>query len=96
MTEISENEFTRICQGIFDDRESICRNNPIGAPEEVLLWMVLGCLVSYLSLTEIETPCFNGKPDANTYQKAIVFVLQNRMESKFDPEIYLNKLTGKL
>jgi len=90
---ISENEFARICEEIYEDRESICTHNPIGTSEEILLWMLLGCLVCYLSLPEIETPCFNGKPGAETYRVAILFVLKNRRATDFEAEIYLKKLT---
>lgn len=93
MPKITENEFARICEGIFADRESICRHNPLGTPEEILLWMLLNCLVVYLSLPEIETPCFKGKPDAETYRNAILFILKNRTEGAFEAEIYLEKLT---
>ena len=93
MTKISEAEFARICQGISQDRESIVKHNPIGPPDEILLWMLLSCLISYLNLTDIETPCFNGKPDASTYRDAILFVLKARMMTEFDPELYLNVLT---
>lgn len=93
MSQISENEFARICRGIYEDRESICKHNPIGTPEEILLWMLLGCLIGYLNLSEIETPCFNGKPNADTYRNAILFVLKNRRVKNFDTEIYLEELT---
>jgi hypothetical protein len=93
MLEISEKEFARICEGIYQDRESIRKHNPNGTPEETLLWMLLGCLIGYLSLSEIETPCFSGKPDAETYRNAILFVLKNRKAENFDAEIYLKKLT---
>lgn len=92
MTKITEPEFARICEGINEDRELICRHNPIGTPEEILLWMLLCCLVSYLSLSDIETPCFNGKPNAETYKEAILFVLNNRKMPEFDAEKYLNAL----
>lgn len=95
MNKISEQEFARICRGIKQDRETICRHNPIGTSEEILLWMLLGCLVSYLSLSEIETPCFSGKPDAKTYRNAILFVVQDRKTASFDAEKYLNQLTKK-
>ena len=92
MTKISEQELARICAGIREDRESICRHNPIGAREETLLWMLLSCLISYLSLSEIETPCFNGMPTAETYRTAILFVLKDRKIEDFDAETYLDKL----
>ncbi len=93
MTKISENEFAKICRGIYEDREIIYKHNPIGTQEETLLWMLMSCLHSYLSLTELETPCFNGKPDADTYRDAVLFILKDKKKEVFDAEIYLNKLT---
>lgn len=93
MTKISEQEFARICDGIYEDRDVICKNNPIGTDKEILLWMLLSCLISYLSLTEIETPCFNGAPTAETYREAILYILRERRIENFDAEIYLDKLT---
>lgn len=95
MSKITEKEFARICDGIYKDRESICKHNPIGTREETLLWMLLNCLVSYLSVSEIETPCFTGKPTAETYKQAILFVLKDRTASEFDAEIYMKRLTGE-
>lgn len=95
MTTISEAEFARICNGIHEDRESIIKHNPIGPRDEILLWMLLSCLISYLNLTEIETPCFTGKPDANTYRNAIIFVLNERLADQFDVNSYLDNLTSE-
>jgi hypothetical protein len=93
MTHISEAEFARIVNGIREDRESIIKHNPLGTDEEILLWMLLAVLSSYLNLSEQETPCFTGKPDANTYREAIRFVMRERMSGElFDPETYLAKL----
>jgi hypothetical protein len=91
VNKISEEKFAEICEDIFEDRELICKHNPIGNAEETLLWMLLGCLVSYLSLSELETPCFNGKPTAETYRQAILFVLNDRKSADFDAEKYLEK-----
>lgn len=92
MVRISEAEFRRICDGIYEDRESIITHNPLGTRQEILLWMLMSCLVSYLSLTEIETPCFTGKPDAETYRQAILFILRDRKTDDFDAEKYLEDL----
>jgi len=92
MTTITEAEFARIVDGIREDRDSIIRHNPLGTDEEVLLWMLLSCLISYLNLSEIETPCFNGKPDAKTYRDATLFVLADRRSDSFDPNKYLIRL----
>ena len=92
MNRISEAEFARICAGIYDDRHIIRKHNPVGTEEETLFWMLLSCLISYLSLSEIETPCFTGMPNAETYRQAILFILKDRKNEDFNAEIYLNKL----
>lgn len=93
MTKITEKEFTKICKGIYNDREIIRKHNPIGETmEETLLWMLMSCLHSYLSLTEIETHCFNGTPTTETYRDAILFILKERKAEDFDDEKYLDEL----
>lgn len=95
MTQISEVEFARICNGISQDRESICKHNPLGGEDEILLWMLMSCLISYLNLSAVETPCFPGVPTAETYRKAILFVLEDRKIDEFDVEKYLDNLILK-
>lgn len=93
MASISEAEFRRIVDGIDQDRTVILTHNPIGSPSETLLWMLMSCLVSYLSLEGGETPCFTGRPDARTYREAIIFILRGRKADGFDESVYLDKLT---
>jgi hypothetical protein len=90
---INEIEFARIVNDISDDRDIIIRHNPIGTPAETLLWMLMSCLVSYLSLEDGETPCFTGRPDAETYREAIRFIVRNHSDPQFDPDPSLDKLT---
>ena len=92
MSCISETKFAEICEGIRFDRALIIKHNPIGSDDEVLLWMLLSCLISFLSLSEQETPCFTGVPDSNTYRDAILFVLQDRSEQPFDANRYLDRM----
>ena len=92
MTTITKSEFSRICRQIEDDREIIIRSNPIGTREEILLWMLLGVLGSYLNLSESDTPCFNGRPNADTYRDAIRFILNDRMADDFEPDEFLMRL----
>lgn len=93
MQVITEAEFQRIVDGITSDADVIVRHNPIGGRDEILCWMLMSCLVSYLSLTELETPCFSGRPDAETYREAVRFILKTRMPPDFDVEPYLDKLS---
>lgn len=92
MTSISEKRFAAICDGIRHDRDIIIKHNPLGTEQEILLWMLLSVLISYLSLSEMETPCFTGTPDAETYRKAILQVLRDRRETDFDVEKYLKEI----
>lgn len=94
MTTITEAEFARICNGIYEDRASIIKHNPLGTDDEILLWMLLSCLVVYLNLTDTETPCFTGTPDVETYNNAIYFVLKDRRVEDFDVAVHLTKLTN--
>jgi hypothetical protein len=91
VSQISEQEFERICSGILEDRGTIIRHNPLGTREEILLWMLMSCLTVYLSLGEMETPCFTGRPDAAVYRDAIDFILRGRMAETFDAGIYLDR-----
>jgi hypothetical protein len=94
MTKISAAELEKIVEGIAVDRESIIRHNPMGSDDEILFWMLLSSLVVYLNLTELETPCFTGKPTAATYRTAIEFVLKNRLTDEFDVGSLLDKLSA--
>ena len=95
MSCISETRFAEICDGIRDDRLAIIKHNPIGTDEEVLLWMLLSCLVTYLSLSEQETPCFTGRPNASTYRDAVLFVLNGRTENGFDPVPHIDRMLAQ-
>jgi len=92
MSYISESRFAEICNGIRLDRALIVKHNPIGTEAEILLWMLLSCLVTYLSLEDNETPCFTGRPDAETYRNAISFVLEGRSEEPFDPRPHVDRM----
>lgn len=95
MMTITEAEFVRIVTGIYNDRELIIRHNPIGTDSEILLWMLLSCLVSYLNLNDSEIPCFPGRPSDLTYRDAILTVIKKRRADDFDPEPHLAKLSGE-
>lgn len=95
MTKLTERELRDMCERLYSDRETICKHNPIGTQEEILLWMLMGCLISYLGLEDVETPCFAGMPNAQTYYDAIVYILKERRREDFDAEPYLNELLKK-
>lgn len=94
MNKISEKEFEKICRDILEDRTTIITHNPIGTDEEILLWMLMSVLISFLSLEELEIPCFPGMPNADTYRIAIENILQTRMTPQFDPRPYITQMTS--
>jgi hypothetical protein len=93
MATINEEQLAGLVEGILADRDVIIEHNPVGTSEEILLWMLMSCLVSYLSLDDAQTPCFTGRPDAETYHQAIRFILKGRTEPDFDVEPHLAKLS---
>lgn len=95
MDRITEAELRRMIDGIFEDKKQIIRHNPMGTDEEILLWMLLNSLVMYLSLSDLETPCFTGRPDAKTYRDAIEYVLRDRTVGEFETAELVGKLCQK-
>ncbi len=94
VTKISEAEFSRIVEGLLDDADLIVKHNPIGTRDETLMWMLLSCLLSYLSIADDQAPCFTGRPDAATYAEAIRFIVRPRQAESFDVDQYLSRLSA--
>jgi hypothetical protein len=90
MVSITGSEFARIARGIKADRDVILKHNPAGSEDESMLWMLLGCLLSYLSIDEAASPCFIGRPTVETYRNAISFVLKGRVADDLNVEAALD------
>jgi hypothetical protein len=95
MTTISEDEFRKLCDDIYLDRERIYSFNPNMSHREALLWMLLGCLLSLLSLSQLEQSSFHTESSTDPYGDAILELLQPRMQPAFDPQMYIAELTRK-
>jgi hypothetical protein len=96
MSNISAEEFEKLCQDIYADRWQIYSFNPNVSRREALLWMLLGCLVSLLSVPILDQPSVYGGSRPDPYADAICELLQQRMEPAFDPRIYLDELSKNL
>lgn len=95
MSTITAQEFEKICEGIYADRRQIYRFNPNMSRRDAILWMLLGCLLSLLSIPIPEQPGDDGtSPDP--YGDAVREVLRSRMRPAFDPQVYIDELTGKV
>jgi hypothetical protein len=58
--------------------------------------MLLGCLVSLLSVPILDQPSVYGGSRTDPYADAICELLKPRMNPAFNPRIYLDELTEKL
>ena len=95
MSGITELEFRGLCKSVSSEREAIVRHNPIGTPEETLLWMLLGVLISYLSLDAAETPCFPGSTSADVFRDAILQIVERKRTEEFDALPYLAEFANQ-
>lgn len=85
-----------MCDDIYDDRRRIYSFNPNAEHMEALLWMLLGCLVSLLSVPILDQPSVYGTTSAERYSDAICALLRNRTSPPFDPRACLAELSEKL
>ena len=95
MVGITEREFQALCDSVLAEREAILRHNPMGTPEETLLWMLLGVLISYLSLDASETPCFPGRTGSGAFRSAILQIVAQKRTEDFDARPYLEDFASR-
>jgi hypothetical protein len=96
MSTISEKDFKKLCDDIYADRFQIYEFNPNVSRREALLWMLLGCLVSLLSIPILEQPSVYNGSSADPYGDAIREVVLAHTQSNFDPSDYLLELSRKV
>jgi hypothetical protein len=92
LDKISEIEFLRLCNGILSDLDEIRNLNPSLSDRDVFHWMLLGTLVSLLSIPILEQPSVFNPSSADPYYDAVVEVLKGRCEPPFDPADHLRKI----
>lgn len=96
METITEQEFKNLCDDIYRDRAEIYPFNPNVSQREALLWMLLGTLVSLLSVPILEQPSVYNSTNSDPYGSAVVELLKHRALPAFDPKIYLTELFQNL
>ena len=93
---ISEAEFVKLCEDVYADRYQIYEFNPSSGRRDALLWMLLGCLMSLLSIPDAQQHSSNEDSSSDPYADAICEILQNRMRPPFNPRAYLAELSKKI
>ena len=96
MSTISEQEFIKLCDDIYRDRLQVYSYNPNVSRREAVLWMLLGCLLSLLSVPILDQPSTHGESTADFYADAIGEVLQHRMQPEFDPHVLIAELLARV
>lgn len=96
VTTISEAEFIKLCDDIYADRQQLYEFNPSASKRDALLWMLLGCLLSLLSVSPAEQSSADDKQSADPYGDAISEILRTRMKPYFNPQTYLAELSKKI
>lgn len=92
---ISEDEFRRVCAEIYRDRFEIYSFRPDATEREALLWMLLGCLISLLSISHDELSSLADPSSEDLYGDAIHKLLQSRAEPLFDSRAIVEELLKK-
>jgi hypothetical protein len=94
---ISEAEFIKLCDDLYNDRQRIYQFNPSAGKRDALLWMLLGCLMSLLSVAAPpDEGGADGSPVSDAYADAVKAILRGHMRPPFDPQVHLAELSRKL
>lgn len=92
---ISEERFRALCDEVYRDRLEIHGFYATASRSEALLWMLLGCLISLLSVDESELATASDSSGEYFYLEAICALLERRAEPRFNPRPYLEELSRK-
>jgi len=95
MSTISEKEFKKLCDQIYADRLQIYDFVPSLSRRDALMWMLLGCLVSLLSVALPEQSGLDGGSTADPYGDAVCEILKDRTAPFFDPRPHLRELAAR-
>ena len=93
---ISEEQFRKLCEDVYTDRDLIYSYIPGLSQRDALLWMLLGCMVSLLSVPAHEQPNVYTGESEDPYGDAICQFLQARAQTAFNPRPYLEELSKRL
>ena len=94
---ISEAEFEKLCDEIYRDRFEIYDFNPSATKREAVLWMLLGCLISLLSINDAKLQSLVDSSCAeDPYGEAVCKLLRERGEPSFDPRPFVEELSKRV
>lgn len=93
---ISKADFEKLCDEIYRDRFEIYEFNPNASKREAVLWMLLGCLISLLSVTDAELQSLVDSSSTDPYGEAVCKLLVERGSPPFDPQPFVEELSKRV
>lgn len=93
---ISEQEFIKLCDDVYADRHQIYEFNPNVTRREAVMWMLLGCLLSLLSIPVTEQSNLFDNASTDIYTDALRKILQQHSHPPFDPQPHLAELSKNI
>lgn len=93
---ISEGEFKRLCEEIYRDRSEVYSFRPDVQKSEALVWMLLGCLISLLSVNDAEVQALVDSSSKDLYGACVHALVQSRARPPFDSRPYVEDLKRRV
>jgi hypothetical protein len=93
---ISEVEFRGLCEEIYRDRFEIYDFNPGATRREAILWMLLGCLISLLSVGDDEVQSLADSSSRDPYADAVCKLLRERGAPPFAAQPLVEELSKRV
>ncbi|HKS26652.1 MAG TPA: hypothetical protein VJS44_02475 [Pyrinomonadaceae bacterium] len=91
---ISEDAFKRLCDEIYRDRFEIYEFNPAATRRDALLWMLMGCLISLLSIDFEELESLTAS--SRDYSEVVCRLVREHAASPpFDPRLLVEELANR-
>ena len=96
MTTINETKLRKLCDNLYEDRESILLMCPGMGQSEAVLWILYGSLLSLLDIPSDQSPDIHGDTPTDKYFQANCCLLRDRVDPPFNFADLIRRLLGKL
>ncbi len=96
MNTISEPEFRKLLDDIYEDREQLRTLLPGFSQRDAILWMLLGGLIALLSVPPERQPTPDGQAGDDPFGAAIKELIREYGSPAFDPGVHIAEMSERL
>jgi hypothetical protein len=96
MDTISEPEFKKLLDDIYEDRQTFQTLLPGFSQRDAILWMLLGSLISLLSVPPERQPKLDDYVGDDPFAAAIKELIHQYGSPVFDSDVYVAELSERL